>query len=451
MLAPLVLVNAALLRALSLRLPNSDVLPRFVEELARRLHGALETRREEKDSNVGSNALLFLAGLYNLGGLHCRLLYELIEELVSRFGELELPLLSLLLRSVGASLRGDDPAALKQIIVQVQEQEAAHAVTGQVGSARMRAFVQMVYDLKNNKQKTREAEAQAADGALGRLQKWLRKLDAKSGASTAPFKVGWAELLEAEERGRWWLVGSAWAGRHAAGQQAEREGDGGGGGARPKKGAGSAEERLQQLATAQRMNTDLRRALFMAMMGADDYMDAAARVAKVRVKRAQQGEVARVLLACAGQEGAFNPYYALLGARLCASHRELRFALQCAYWDELKEMDGQSLHRGANLAKLLAHLLGRGALPLAMLRVVEWHDLPPRSVFFWQVFFTETLSLDQQMMRVGMVGLQEHANAELRDGVLLFVGRHLRPLILKTRPALGSALEQLVALTVRVD
>ena len=80
---------------------------------------ARQTRRDEKDSNVGANALLFLAGLYNLGGLHCRLLYELIETLVARFGELELPLLSLLLRSVGASLRSDDPAALKQIIVQV--------------------------------------------------------------------------------------------------------------------------------------------------------------------------------------------------------------------------------------------------------------------------------------------------------------------------------------------
>tara|TARA_B110001452_G_scaffold211623_1_gene182135 strand:- start:1180 stop:1524 length:345 start_codon:yes stop_codon:yes gene_type:complete len=114
-------------------------------------------------------------------------------------------------------------------------------------------------------------------------------------------------------------------------------------------------------------------------------------------------------------------------------------------------MDAQSLHRAANLAKLLAHLLGRGALSLALVRVVEWHDLPPRAVFFWQVFFTETLSLDAAMMRLSMAGLQEHANAELRDGVLLFVSRHLRPLILKTRPALGAALEQLVALTVRVD
>ena len=406
-------------------------------------------------------------------------------------------------------------------------------MTGQTGSARMRVFVQMVYDLKNNKQKTREAEERAADGALGRLQKWLRKLEKGSGANTAPFKVGWAELLEADERGRWWLVGSAWAGRHAAGQQADKDGGGGGGGggggnggARPRKGAGSAEEQLQQLATAQRMNTDVRRALFRRdeMMGADllrlplgAYTPPPAHCAMAGAPRALRRDDGRRRLRrrerarrqgpgqarAAGRGGARAARVRRAGGRLqpvlrAARRAALRLAPraalrapgastppsgrrtpagclhppfgcscplprapppltlplpphQCAYWDELKEMDAQSLHRAANLAKLLAHLLGRGALSLALVRVVEWHDLPPRAVFFWQVFFTETLSLDAAMMRLSMAGLQEHANAELRDGVLLFVSRHLRPLILKTRPALGAALEQLVALTVRVD
>ena len=66
------------------------------------------------DEQAASNALLFLASLYNVGALHCKLLYELIEELVRRFGEIELSLLCLLLRSVGPQLRTDDPAALRR-------------------------------------------------------------------------------------------------------------------------------------------------------------------------------------------------------------------------------------------------------------------------------------------------------------------------------------------------
>ena len=68
-----------------------------------------------KDSPMVIEALPF--GF--LGALHCKLLYELIGELVRRWGEIELALLSLLLRSVGPQLRADDPAALRDIIVQV--------------------------------------------------------------------------------------------------------------------------------------------------------------------------------------------------------------------------------------------------------------------------------------------------------------------------------------------
>ena len=85
------------------------------------------------------------------------------------------------------------------------------------------------------------------------------------------------------------------------------------------------------------MNTEVRRALFVAIMGADDYKEAHSRVGALRLKKAQLPEVARVLLDCCAQEGAFNPFYALLGAELCAS-REVRYSLQCAYWDSFKQL-----------------------------------------------------------------------------------------------------------------
>ena len=69
--------------------------------------------------------------------------------------------------------------------MQVQQQEAAQAVVGDgVPSQRMRVFVQMVYDLKNNR--ARKHEQAAADGALGRLQKWAKGLEARAQASSVP-------------------------------------------------------------------------------------------------------------------------------------------------------------------------------------------------------------------------------------------------------------------------
>ena len=230
-----------------------------------------------------------------------------------------------------SQLRADDPTALKEIVLAVQQAATARGASANSapanspsaeGSARFRIFVTMVTDLKNNKQRLRERED--ADGALGRLIKLTRKLGASGGATAVqPLNLGWDEIQFAEERGRWWIVGAAWAGRDgAAGARTGGGVRGGGGGALGGGNFSAADERLLKLAKAQHMNTDIRRRIFIAMMGAQDYVDAADRIAKLRLKKGQQPEVARVLVHVAGREKAPNPYYALLGERLCAAHRE---------------------------------------------------------------------------------------------------------------------------------
>ena len=82
------------------------------------------------------------------------------------------------------------------------------------------------------------------------------------------------------------------------------------------------------------------------MMGADDYVDAHERLTKLRLKKGQQPDVVRVLLECCGQEGVFNRFYALLAARLCSSHREIKFTLHYSFWDEFKALPELTLHRG---------------------------------------------------------------------------------------------------------
>ena len=156
----------------------------------------------------------------------------------------------------------------------------------------------------------------------------------------------------------------------------EDDGDGGGGGGSGVRGgrvsgasAAGGEQQLLRLAESQRMNTDVRRGIFVAIMGSDDYVDAHTRVLKLRLKKGQQPEIVRVLLECCGQEGAFNRFYALLGVRLCETYREVRFALHFAFWDLFKQLADLTLHRAANSAKLLANLAHRAAVPITVLKV----------------------------------------------------------------------------------
>ena len=207
--------------------------------------------------------------------------------------------------------------------------------------------------------------------------------------------------------------------------------------------ARAGSEKLLLLAETQRMNTDLRRRIFVAMMGADDYVDAHTRLVKLRLTKGQQPEMVRVLLECCGQEGIFNRYYALLGARLCETFREFRFALQFAFWDAFKTLGELTLHRTANTAKLLAQLIQRDAVPLACLKVVGWSRPSERAVFFWQVFFIELLGAPPAAMQRIYHTFGEPTNGELKDGVLLFLERHVQRMVAKQHAAVAPALQKL--------
>lgn len=52
---------------------------------------------------------------------HHRLIYDLLSKLIDKFCEKSVECVLLTLRSIGFSLRKDDPAALKQLILTIQK------------------------------------------------------------------------------------------------------------------------------------------------------------------------------------------------------------------------------------------------------------------------------------------------------------------------------------------
>lgn len=132
------------------------------------------------------------------------------------------------------------------------------------------------------------------------------------------------------------------------------------------------------------MNTDVRRAIFISIMSASDYKDAYMRLLKLKLKRAQELEIPRVVIHCAGSEKSYNPYYTLIARRLCSEHK-LKMAFQFGLWDLFKrmgermndddfEMDDEDeetidLRKTVNLGKMFGNLIADGGLPITVLKV----------------------------------------------------------------------------------
>lgn len=185
---------------------------------------------------------------------------------------------------------------MKQIINLVQEKQKA--LDGSEITTRTKFMIEQLINLKNNKVKTPTGVAAEAEQSL---RKYVSNMTKKSGGDAESLRISLADLRQSETKGKWWLVGAAWSGNplvdqredfQQAGGQAKREAE--------SSSSKSKEAALLKLAKSQGMNTETRRQIFVAIMGADDYIEAAERVTQLGLKEVQQREIVRVLLHCLG-------------------------------------------------------------------------------------------------------------------------------------------------------
>jgi nucleolar MIF4G domain-containing protein 1 len=184
--------------------------------------------------------------------------------------------------------------------------------------------------------------------------------------------------VSAEARGRWWVVGSAFSTVDTGAASA------------PAAAADKAMDEYMALAKKHRMNTDARRSIFCLLLSSEDYLDAFQKITKLDLKGPQERDIILVLLYCCGMERTFNPYYMHLAVHFCGVSHHLRFSFQTAFWDRFKQLHSTPPREAANLATLLAHLVGTKNVPLAVLKPVEFESLSANGVLFFRIFF-ETL------------------------------------------------------------
>jgi nucleolar MIF4G domain-containing protein 1 len=146
---------------------------------------------------------------------------------------------------------------------------------------------------------------------------------------------------------------------------------------------------LEALAAAQHMNTDLRKQIFSILVTSEDYIDALAKLQKVKKS---EREVVRVLIACCAQEQVFNEFYVLLATQLCRDKPSYKYSYQFALWDHLKQMEDYSLRKISNLAKLTARLIVAGCVSVSSLKVLDLEAMNTHQSIFLRVVLEHSIS-----------------------------------------------------------
>eukprot|EP01135_Chromosphaera_perkinsii_P001081 Nk52_evm31s158 gene=Nk52_evmTU31s158 len=447
MMTRLLLIQSALVTSL-FHLVGLEVGASFIQTLAQKFNEyyTAEKRIMEEEEAVKKecvNILCVFCYCYNFQMIHSSLVYDFIKLLLANFREQDVEMLLLIVRICGFQLRQEDPAALKDIIVEIQERVAA--LEGPMkSSSRVRFMLETIYDVKNNKKRlgTQNDDSEAIENLKKVVKIIARKKSATGGEKE--LRVSYEELIKAGQKGRWWIVGSAWVGNQNNSNSAptvdvvvpkiEKK---------STRATGDGDVDIAELARIQKMNTDVRRAIFSILMTADDFVDAYQKLLKLGLKNQQEREIVRVIIECCLKEKAFNPYYAHLSSKFCKHDYNFKFTFQYCFWDKFKAMDTLTEARElANLSSLLCFLISDYSLSLAILKVVEFTELNAHSRAFFRLFFCElfTVGCKKQDTFKGVLKrlAKEEKLAHLKEGIVLFLRKCLKTPEMMIVPALAS-------------
>ncbi|KFY83917.1 hypothetical protein V500_09766 [Pseudogymnoascus sp. VKM F-4518 (FW-2643)] len=350
-----------------------------------------------------SNLITLVSELYNFQVIGSALVFDYIRMFLGTFSELNTELLLKMIRTSGPQLRQNDPSSLKDIVIMLRP--AVEKAGGEANmSVRTKFMIETINDLKNNKMKTGAAASAVISEHTIRMKKTLGTLNSRSLKSSEPLRIGLDDIRQSDSKGKWWLVGASWTGNESA----NRDG-------MPSQPTSHTKEvdveddiamdtrttDLAQLAREQRMNTDVRRAIFIAIMSASDFQDAYMRLNKLKLKKSQELEIPKVLIHCSGAEASYNPFYTLIAKKLCGD-RKLKMAFQFSLWDLFKKMgegdneddvpdeddeDALSTRYIVNLAKMFGALIVDGGLTISVLKNLNLTYLQPKTQTFVEVLF----------------------------------------------------------------
>ncbi|XP_036212042.1 nucleolar MIF4G domain-containing protein 1 isoform X2 [Myotis myotis] len=389
-----------------------EVGAHFLEAVVRKFDDIYKKGTEGKECD---NLFTIIAHLYNFHVVQSLLIFDILKKLIGTFTEKDIELILLMLRNVGFSLRKDDALSLKELITETQA-KASGAGSKFQDQTRIRFMLETMLALKNNDM--RKIPGYDPE-PVEKLRKLQRALVRGAGSGTeSQLRVSWDSILNAEQTGRWWIVGSAWSGAPMISSQQK---------APQKPLAGTVSAKMLELARKQRMNTDVRRNIFCTIMTSEDFLDAFEKLLKLGLKDQQEREIVHVLMDCCLQEKTYNPFYAFLAGKFCDYERRFQMTFQFSIWDKFRDLENLPATNFSNLVYLVAHLLKTKSLPLSILKVIEFSELDkPRVHFLREVLHVLLMGTEAEDLCFIFARVSDNPKlGVLREGLKLFISHFL--------------------------
>lgn len=379
-----VLENTLLIAVLHANI-GSEIGAFFLQVLIERFDKLFKNINEIAVENKElDNVILIICHLYTYKLFKHNIIYEILEKLCEKLSEKRIECILLVLKSIGFILRKDDPIALKEFILKAQKFLSSKEVEN---NSRVTYMLDILMAIKNNN----VTKIPQYDASLVEHFRKLLKQFVRSGKYVTTLALTLDDLLNAEERGKWWLVGSAWSGNDANNTKNKDD-------IIEETTNDEQRNKIMALAKKQRMNTDVKRNVFYVLMTAEDYIDA---FEKILSATSDERTIIAVILHCCLSEKEYNQYYSVLAQKFCEHNRKYLLAVQFSVWDKIKELQNLNSRQIINLSRFLIYLIENDNLPLSVLKVVEFAQIEKATLkFVRQIMLGLLLTKEENFHRI---------------------------------------------------
>ena len=322
-----------------------------------------ETHEDQNIKSKIKNILNCLLHFFLFKSMTAQLLIDLIFKLMNSFTETDIEILIFILHNIGLQLRKEDPTKIMQIIDMAQSKKNSYAVELKLknmeadGKSKKINFLTMeLQDIKNNK-----GNVTLQVRSIEHLQTWLKR-DSQLSSELNVKPIDVTEKL-INSNAKWWHEDKQTNTLNPSNSKDY--------GVTPE-----SADFYVELAKQQKMTTDVKKAVFQAIVSSEDFLQAFENCERLNLKKEQQREVIKVLMHCCLQEKKlYNPFYGLLAQRLIKENpQSYKYSYKYTLWDYLKSIENLDIKQLNNLAKLTGHLLLSMSIPLHFLKVVDFED-----------------------------------------------------------------------------
>ncbi|EDR24283.1 sgd1p, putative [Entamoeba dispar SAW760] len=340
---------------------------------------------------TGSVAV-FLCGLYYMKVIDEKLLIELLIESIEKN---KFDIVMAIIQNGGNKIRNENPKCLREILIKVNE-----VIKGKELSVKEKFVIESLNDLKNNKLVGKN------EVVLERYKKIIGIVWKKYGVTKGfELSVGLKNIID--KTNKWWEAGSAHSEMFvtALTNQGENE--------------------TVAKAREHHMNTELRKAIFIALMGAMDYVDGYQRILQLGLHGEQEREVVFVLMYCLGQSKTYNKYFELIAEQIIQKSKSNKFTFQIAFYERMKDLEKYSIRAIINWATLLGVLISKDFLGLRVLKGINLITPTTMEIVFARTVLQRVLG-DDSMENVTniftkLIALKDVDSLKIRKGIHLFL------------------------------